>query len=165
MRWAAGIDALAVGFPEQVRTNDYFRQNHTALVAAAEARASVQVWPPEPVKTDAKALGPVLQAMQPYLQDPFRGTVERRALGQGDSIMDYESDAAVRALAAAELTLGDIDLLICSSFVGVLCAGGRCGGRAKGLYVQQSRCRQANPRLQRAVRRAVLPGSSNSGGD
>ena len=133
MRLAAGIDALAVGFPEQVRTNDYFRQHHAALVAAAEARASVQVWTPEPAQAGAKDLGPFLQAMQPYLRDPFRGTVERRALGQGDSIMDYEADAAVRAVAAAKLTLGDIDLLICSSFVGEQVGGGHAAFLARRL--------------------------------
>jgi len=55
-------------------------------------------------------------AMLPYLDDPFRGTVERRALAKGETALALEAEAARGALAAAGMSPGDVDLLIVTSF-------------------------------------------------
>lgn len=55
--------------------------------------------------------------MMPYLQDPFRGTVERRVLGLGESSLTLEYKAAKDALLSAKFSPNDVDLLIVSSFL------------------------------------------------
>jgi 3-oxoacyl-[acyl-carrier-protein] synthase-3 len=53
--------------------------------------------------------------MMPYLSDPFRGTIERRVLGRGESSLTLEERAARDALDAAKLTPDDVDLMLVSS--------------------------------------------------
>ena len=55
--------------------------------------------------------------MAPYLPDPFRGTVERRVLRKDETTLSLELRAAQSALAARAMTIGDIDLIIVSSFM------------------------------------------------
>ncbi len=51
-----------------------------------------------------------------YLDDPFRGSVERRILAPGETALSLEARAARNALAAAAMAPGDVDLIIVSSF-------------------------------------------------
>lgn len=53
--------------------------------------------------------------MMPYLSDPFRGTVEQRLLGSGESSLTLEYDAATKALEVAKLSPDDIDLMLVAS--------------------------------------------------
>lgn len=109
---AVGFRSLAVAFPETVRTNDYFRQSNPQLVADAEQKTLAKVWADhggEPGTFD--------RAFEPFRDDPFRGTVERRALLPGEPILPVEVKAARDALAAAKLEAGDIDTVLACSFL------------------------------------------------
>lgn len=108
---AAGLQALAVAFPQAVRTNDHWREHHPRLVEAAEGSALARLWEHQDALTD-----PFDAAMQRYLQDPFRGSVERRVLGPGESSVTLEVEAARAALLAAALEPDQIDLAIVTSF-------------------------------------------------
>ncbi len=111
-----GIKALALAFPRQVRTNDYFREKCADVLAAAEQKSLNKVWSPQ--AGDAPApVDHFNDTMRPYLGDPFRGTVERRVVAPGESGLQLETRAVKEALALAGMTPGDVDLLVVSSFV------------------------------------------------
>ena len=77
----AGMRALALGMPDTVRTNDYWRKKYPDMVAKAESTSLARLW-----AKDRHAGGDGLlfdQEMEPFLADPFRGTVERRVLDTG----------------------------------------------------------------------------------
>ena len=108
-----GFRSLAVSLPSAIRTNDYYRERCPDHVAAVAARAAATPW-----AVDASAsLNEWDLEMQPYLDDPFRGTHERRVLAPGQSALDLELDASRAALAAVGATPGDVDLVIASSFL------------------------------------------------
>jgi 3-oxoacyl-[acyl-carrier-protein] synthase-3 len=107
---SAELRSLAIGLPSLVRTNEFFRREHPATVAAIEEKALGKVWS---VRSEGE-LGIFEQAMKRYLDDPFRGTVERPVLAEGESPMTMSVPAAKSALAAANLT--EIDLLISCTF-------------------------------------------------
>ncbi|MCH9682379.1 MAG: 3-oxoacyl-ACP synthase [Deltaproteobacteria bacterium] len=109
-----GLRSLAVSFPERVRTNDMLRRRFPEVVAKAEQARLAEVWSPESVKGDRNASYDV--PFSEHVSDPFRGTVERRVLAPGQRALDLELDAAHKALAAAELAVEDIDLLLMCSF-------------------------------------------------
>jgi len=109
---AAGLRSLAVRFPREIRTNDHWRRTTPDIVADAEARTLARLWKPD---GDHAAI-PFDVAAQSYLQDPFRGSVERRVCGDGEDSLTLEADAARAAVRAAGLQLDEIDLLIASSF-------------------------------------------------
>lgn len=107
----AGMRALAVSFPETVRTNDFYRTRYPEAVEAAGKRALGRLWRP------AEELDLFSQEMLPYAEDPFRGTVERRVLADGETALMLEARAARKALAAARMSPSDIDLMIVTSFL------------------------------------------------
>ncbi|MEK7704003.1 MAG: 3-oxoacyl-[acyl-carrier-protein] synthase III C-terminal domain-containing protein [Myxococcota bacterium] len=117
MAISAGLLSLSVRFPKNVRTNDFWREHYPDVVKDAEQRTLARLW--------AKPTGDVAQAeadlftaaMVPYVDDPFRGTKQRRVLADGESVLDLELDAAREALAKAGLAAGDVDLLIAASFL------------------------------------------------
>ncbi len=109
---SAGMKSLAVSFPSEVRTNDYFRAKCPALVADAEQRTLAKVWRRDVAPTDAFA-----KEMLAYVDDPFRGTVERRVLPPGGTALSLETRAAKDALSAAKMSPGDVDLMIVCSFL------------------------------------------------
>lgn len=105
---SAGITAISVYFPKHVRHNDWWREQAPGFVAKLEQRAEAQVW------EAANAENPWQAAMAPYLDDPFRGSVERRVLGPGENAHSMEAAAVQRLLDAAGLTPADIDLVLVS---------------------------------------------------
>lgn len=111
MAITAGIRAIATAFPTTVRTNDYWRTHHPDVIAALERKTATQVW-------EASAQGGDLWAeeMAPYLPDVFRGSVERRVMANGERSVDMEVRAARRALAAAKMSPGDVDVVLITSF-------------------------------------------------
>jgi 3-oxoacyl-[acyl-carrier-protein] synthase-3 len=111
MKARAKLRAIAVSFPKTVRTNEWFRTHYPEQVAAAEERSLAKLWQP---RGDADAF---TIEMGPYLRDPFRGTVERRVLGSGETALMLERDAAQKALAAAKMQPNDVDLMIVTSFL------------------------------------------------
>lgn len=109
---SAGLRSLAAAFPDEVRTNDYYRERCPELVAAAEQKTLAKLWAPHDEATTTFD-----RAFEPYMRDPFRGTVERRALRTGEPILPVEVKAAREALAAADLRPADIDMVLASSFL------------------------------------------------
>jgi 3-oxoacyl-[acyl-carrier-protein] synthase-3 len=110
---AAGLRSLAVAYPPTIRTNDYYRERFPAQIAASEERRLAKLWSAyggqEPSHFD--------RAFEPYKADPFRGTVERRMLEPGEPMLPLEVTAARRALAASQLEVADIDLVLSASFL------------------------------------------------
>jgi 3-oxoacyl-[acyl-carrier-protein] synthase III len=109
---SAGLRSLAVAFPDEIRTNDHYRERCPGLVASAEQRTLAKLWAAH--EGEASAFD---RAFEPYVHDPFRGTLERRALGPDEPILPVEVRAARDALAAAELQPADIDMVLASSFL------------------------------------------------
>jgi 3-oxoacyl-[acyl-carrier-protein] synthase-3 len=107
-----GMSALAVAFPTGVRTNDWWIEHHPDMVASASERTLARVWSGSPGSDSA-----FQRTMEPYLSDPFRGSIERRWLGRGETSLSMELDAARRVLSAANRAASDIDLAIIASFV------------------------------------------------
>lgn len=107
-----GIKAIAVSFPSVIRTNDYFREKYPQLVATAEknslAKAFISAESSNPTDTWT-------QEINPHLLDPFKGAVERRILGRGESSVSMEYDAVCKVLKASNMSLDDIDLILVSS--------------------------------------------------
>jgi len=106
----AGLRALSVQFPSEVRTNDWWRVHYPELVEDAEERTLARVF-----RNQGEATTAFDRAMRPYESDPFRGAVERRVAGDTDPV-ELEVAAARKALEAARLEPGDVDLLISTGF-------------------------------------------------
>lgn len=113
-REAAGVRGVAVAMPATVRRNDYFRQKYPAIVQAAEQKTLARSFAPIDQSAATREFD---EEMAPYLQDPFRGTVERRVLAPGETALSLEARAVADVLAAAGLRPRDVDLLICCSFL------------------------------------------------
>lgn len=112
MNQAVGIRSIAVNFPSIVRTNDYWRENYPELVSKAEQKALSKLFS----ATDPNAKTTEFdQEMVPYLSDPFRGAVERRVLAPHESSLTLEQGVANEAIAAAEMSSSDVDLMIVTS--------------------------------------------------
>lgn len=108
----AGILSLAVAFPRCFMPNAYWVEHHPDMVARAESSPLSRAFRPS-------AAGPTLAidtAMLPYASDPFRGCVDRWWLGEGETALSLELEAARAALSACDLTPRDIDLAIVGSF-------------------------------------------------
>jgi 3-oxoacyl-[acyl-carrier-protein] synthase III len=108
-----GIRSLAVSFPSIIRTNDYYKQNYPELIAKAEKKSLAKLFTP----AKSTPSNEFELEMMPYMSDPFRGTVERRVLGSGESSLTLEYRAAKDALDAAKFSPNDVDLLIVSSLL------------------------------------------------
>lgn len=112
----AGMRALGVAFPSILRTNAEIRAEAPEMVARAEQYSLAKLWGPS-----SPSQGPTSvfdETMAAYLDDPFRGAVERRFRAPGETALSMELAAARGALAAAGHTPSDIDLVLVSSFVG-----------------------------------------------
>src|SRR5450432_2295125 len=98
------IVSLAVTYPSDIRTNEYFRKNFPDVVAHAEEKTLARMWSAQ------NGNGPPADdfdvEMAPYLNDPFRGAVRRRVLGAGENALSLESTVARSALAAAGASPG-----------------------------------------------------------
>ncbi len=110
-----GIRAIAVNFPSIIRTNDYYRQHHPELVAKAEEKTLARAFSLAKSDSEESALDIWTEEMMPYISDPFRGTVERRLLAPEDTALDLQYRAACDALAAANLSAEEVDLMLVTS--------------------------------------------------
>jgi 3-oxoacyl-[acyl-carrier-protein] synthase-3 len=106
--------SLAVAFPSTVRDNAYFEQLDPARTLARRTQPRLWATPDAPASATRSRLFD--EEMAKYASDPFRGTVMRRTLGGGKSL-PIEERAARSALAAAQLGVGDVDLLFVASFI------------------------------------------------
>jgi 3-oxoacyl-[acyl-carrier-protein] synthase-3 len=108
-----GIRAIAVKFPRQIRTNDYYKEHYPELVAQASQKTLAKLFIPDNAKSDAEDIWS--QEIAPYTSDPFRGTVERRVVAPDETSLSLEYRAAMDALDAAKLSPDDIDLMLVTS--------------------------------------------------
>ncbi len=109
-RAPVGMLGLGVAVPRTVRTNDWWREHHPILVAQAEQSTLAKIW------TGSNDADPFQRTMAPFLDDPFRGSVERRVLAPGERALHLEERAARRAIEAAGMGPQDVDLMIVASF-------------------------------------------------
>lgn len=110
-----GIKAVAVKFPDTIRTNDYYRQHYPQMVARAEEKTLARAFSVASSESGNKTLDVWTEEMLPHLSDPFRGTVERRVVSPDDSALELEYATAIDVLDAAQLVPSDIDLMLVTS--------------------------------------------------
>lgn len=111
---AVGVRSLAVAVPAKVRSNDELRARYPELFARPEASPLGQIVSgldsgPDTASFDA--------ASAPYVDDPFRGVVERRILAPGQTSIDLEVQAGAEALALAGVAAQELGLLISVGFL------------------------------------------------
>ncbi|BAZ70387.1 MAG: 3-oxoacyl-ACP synthase [Pelatocladus maniniholoensis HA4357-MV3] len=106
-----GIRSLAISLPSIKRTRDYYIEKYPDLVAQSEQKSLAKLFS----LSGSTPSNEFDIEMMPYLSDPFRGTVEQRLLGPGESSLTLEYDAAIKALEAAKLSVDDIDLILVAS--------------------------------------------------
>lgn len=111
MTRSAFLRGVAVAFPPTVRTNEELIRDYPELYAEANEQALCRLFGSDPPENAFD------RAMQPYLEDPFRGTVERRVLGEGEGTIDLEVRAAKSIMAAHDVSPESIGALISSSFL------------------------------------------------
>ena len=154
MQPSAGISSLAVAFPSIVRTNDYWRRKYPEMVARAEERTLARVFSADDGSAKAADFD---EEMKPYLSDPFRGTVERRYLGPGESAVSVEMKAVNDVLAAARISKDEIDAMIVTSFVPDTVILGDAAHLAKAMGLRcpawnlEAACTGGVPALQNAA--------------
>ena len=112
----AGMTALSIASPSILRTNAYWRENYSEIVARAEELTLAKLWGANK-EVDRPAPSTFERTMMPYLEDPFRGAVERRIRAKGETALSMELAAARGVLDAAGLTVDDLDLALVTSFV------------------------------------------------
>jgi 3-oxoacyl-[acyl-carrier-protein] synthase III len=126
---AAEIQSLGIEMPTIVRTNEYWRVRYPHVVREIEEKGRHKVWTPP----NANVASLFLDEMARYLNDPFRGTIERRVLDAGQTSLSLECGAARRALDAAGIGPRDIDITLCVSFLGDHAALGNGAFLARAL--------------------------------
>lgn len=150
-----GIRSLAVSFPRQTRTNDYWHKKYPDLVSQSQPR---RVRGPRRLNYAYNNAGLDIwsQAVFPYLPDPFRGAVERRVLDIDESALTLEYQAAQDALKAAKLSSKEVDLAIVASLFSEQVGPGNATYLARKLELRcpawslESTCSSALVALQNA---------------
>jgi 3-oxoacyl-[acyl-carrier-protein] synthase-3 len=151
---AVGITAISASFPSIVRTSEEVRKRFPEIVAQAEKQNMARVWNADDSTDLTRDFD---EEMRPYLSDPFRGTVERRLLGPGETAGQLEMRAAREVLAAARKEAKDIDLMLVGSFLPDLIGTGNAPHLARDLGLRgaawniESACATTIVTLQSAV--------------
>lgn len=132
---SAGIQALSVHLPDTVRTNKWW------------GAGGVSEGNSPPVQTSGKRPRNIYDAaMQPYMNDPFFGSVERRKAAPGEGSVSLGVKAARSVLETANLTAGDVDGLISVSMFPDRVGAGDAGylaqalGTAGGAFSLEATC-------------------------
>ncbi|APG50849.1 TPA: 3-oxoacyl-ACP synthase [Providencia stuartii] len=99
---SVGIQAVAIHLPEGLRTNAWWDKE--AITSSHSPKFSTH-----------QHLSLYDKAMQPYLSDPFLGSVERRVVVNHESASSLGIKAATKVLSAAKVAASDIDCLIVTS--------------------------------------------------
>lgn len=114
----AGIRAIAVALPEDIRTNEYYI-NSNPKIAEAHRRwlQKRKVTARSPASTGAPLNDRLLfdRAMAPHLDDPFHGARLRRILPPGQPSALLAVRAARQVLEIADVAVDEIDLLIATA--------------------------------------------------
>lgn len=132
---AAGIRALAVAMPEQIRTNDYWCERYPDVAEAQRKwqQQRPQQKPPLPSYTPKKEKQLFDAMMEQYVNDPFHGSVERRVLQPGEKTQSLAIKAVRQVLDVSTIPLSEIDLLISNSMFPDWMGGGDGAHIAKEL--------------------------------
>ena len=115
---SVGIRSLAISFPSLIRTNHYWCENFPESAVQTQPKRVRLPRTSRPTSdNDDKYDGIEIwsQEVAPYLNDPFRGNVERRVLSQDESSLMLQYRAAKEALEAANLYPEEIELAIAAS--------------------------------------------------
>ncbi len=99
-----GILGLGMDLPPDVRRNDFW----APAVLASSPQSRMQM----PTEALTPGMAAVVAEMKQLARDPSQGTVERRILADGVSLVDLEVRAARMAIARANTSLDHIDLLL-----------------------------------------------------
>lgn len=110
---SVGIRSLAVSFPALIRTNNYWYETFPELAVQQKPKRVRLPRPSQPICNDGLEIWS--QEVAPYLNDPFRGNVERRVLSPDESSLTLECRAAKEALAAANLEPEAVEVAIATS--------------------------------------------------
>jgi 3-oxoacyl-[acyl-carrier-protein] synthase-3 len=102
------ITALGVAFPAQIRTNAWWDEHYPALVRNAREATLAKLW----ADFEDQEVSLYDRTIAKYLDDPFRGTVERRVMSPGMTAQQLELAAAKTALDAAAIDPASIDLIL-----------------------------------------------------
>lgn len=110
----AAIWSVATRHGAVRRENDWYREHRPEVVAAASEKGLARAFNTEGA-TDGSASFD--GAMRKYAGDPFRGATVRWLLGEGQTALGLELDAARAALALSGVAVGEIDLVLVSSWL------------------------------------------------
>ncbi|MEG4573877.1 3-oxoacyl-[acyl-carrier-protein] synthase III C-terminal domain-containing protein [Microcoleus sp. N3A4] len=155
MNLSVGIRSLALCFPSLIRTNDYWLEKFPHLFAVTSPRRT-RLSQSNEFTSDDDGFAIWSQEVAPYLSDPFRGNVERRVLGAGESSLMLECRAAREALDAAKLSTDEVELAIVASIFPEQLVPGNASYLAGELQLQcpawnlESTCSSALVALQNA---------------
>ncbi|NQE34938.1 3-oxoacyl-[acyl-carrier-protein] synthase 3 [Microcoleus sp. IPMA8] len=155
MNPSVGIRSLALSFPSLIRTNDYWLEKFPHLFAVTSQRRT-RLSQSNEFTSDDDGFAIWSQEVAPYLSDPFRGNVERRVLGAGESSLMLECRAAREALDAAKLSTDEVELAIVASIFPEQLVPGNASYLAGELQLQcpawnlESTCSSALVALQNA---------------
>lgn len=105
-----GILGIGTYLPPEVRTNDWWPKEVVAgwIEKANRSRSHREQGPPP--KTRGERL--VAEAVLETLEDPFRGSIERRVMPEGMTSAEMEIEAAKDAAMRADVSPSDIDLVL-----------------------------------------------------
>lgn len=105
----AGMSALSVALPATIRRNEYWREHHPDMVAAAEEHALARLW------AGAGDGSTFENAMAPFAGDPFKGSSVRHiAQGQGASV-ELHAEAVAGLLECWPGSIDDFDFAVTCS--------------------------------------------------
>jgi 3-oxoacyl-[acyl-carrier-protein] synthase-3 len=108
-----GILGVGLYLPDEIRRNDFWPPHVTAEWMKRRPRRSA-LSPDEPLTESGRK---IVEARASQVADPFQGTVERRILPEGMTLLDMEENAARTALARAGIAASQVDLLLTNQTV------------------------------------------------
>lgn len=112
MRGAIWSVATRVGSVR--RENDWYRTHRSDVVAAAADKGLARAFNTERGSAETAGFD---DEMRRYAGDPFRGATVRHLLGEGQTALGLELEAARAALSLARVDVADIDLVLVSSWL------------------------------------------------
>lgn len=158
MSHAIGIRSLAVCFPSLIRTCDYWYEKFPDLAIQALPKRVRLPRVSQLSSTEGEDDGIEIwsQEVAPYLNEPFRGNIERRVLSPDESPQALECQAVKDALAAANLQSDEVELAIVTSLFSEPVGLGHASSLARQLnlncpaWTLESTCSSALIALQNA---------------
>lgn len=108
------LRSLSVRLGGETRDNEWYRRHQPDQVEAATERGLARAFQSADGTRASQGFD---EAMAAYLSDPFRGSQLRHVLAPGETCIGLELAAARDALSAARLEAGEIDLILCASWL------------------------------------------------